>query len=205
MLQISFKGIKANRLKSFVKIIETYLRLNTKLANDWGYEDVPWWYNERANLSVLVGAVWNTGGTAFEEYISEKKNRNKKYYGRNDLFMTYKDRDYIAEAKIIYPNGKDEPKKILKAINDKLIEAVTDVRKNTNMYKNDLLALLFVVPKFKQSKTAFLESDIIHFIQILLKTDYTIIGWSFPKKSRTNPSLESNYQYPGIAIIIKKV
>jgi hypothetical protein len=49
---------------------------NKDLVRSWR-GDLPWWYNERASISVLAGAAWGTGGLAFEEYSEDKKARMK--------------------------------------------------------------------------------------------------------------------------------
>ena len=59
-------------------------------------DDTVWLYNERASLSVLAGAVWRTGGTAFEEYEHEKRHGAR---GRCDVHLALDARAFVCEAK----------------------------------------------------------------------------------------------------------
>jgi hypothetical protein len=42
------------------------------LNESWEGGDVPWWYNERASVGFLAGAVWKYGGWVMEEFGAEK-------------------------------------------------------------------------------------------------------------------------------------
>ena len=62
----------------------------------WNYKnDAPWWYNERALLSLFAGAVWKcskSNGWAFEEFTSDKwrtmrRGNRKKGKGRGDIMF----------------------------------------------------------------------------------------------------------------------
>jgi hypothetical protein len=54
-------------------ILRKWISLNERIAQDWRYKDVPWWYNERAALSIFSGGIWNSGEFAFEEFSDEKR------------------------------------------------------------------------------------------------------------------------------------
>jgi hypothetical protein len=60
------------------------------MAKEWlNVKDVPWWYNERASLSLFAGAVWGCHGWVFEEFGIWRKiasKRGVKYTsGRRDI------------------------------------------------------------------------------------------------------------------------
>ena len=72
--------------------------------------DAPWWYNERAVMSLFVGAVWKSKGWAFEEYSTSKRFKTRRgrgtraYGGRGDLAIwTRGDKQYAIEAKLSFP------------------------------------------------------------------------------------------------------
>ena len=79
-------------LNEWIKIHENYLI-------QYDYEDCLYWYNERANLSAFVGAVWKTGGFALEEYSSEKVGDRNTNNGRIDLYFSLGKFEAIVEAK----------------------------------------------------------------------------------------------------------
>jgi hypothetical protein len=90
--------------------LKMWIHLNKLMFASWRDEgDVPWWYNERASLSVLSGAVWRSGGEAFEEYsdykrgISRRTGRfSKEYAGRIDFYFNVNDREFKGEAKFCW-------------------------------------------------------------------------------------------------------
>ena len=56
-----------------------FVRWADKIADDWAHSrDVPWWYNERASLSVFARAVWASGEVAFEEFFEEKRTVSRR-------------------------------------------------------------------------------------------------------------------------------
>ena len=61
--------------------------------------DLPWWYTERANISLLAAAAWLCGGIALEEYPIEKGFCGDNYEGRADLYLTIGEEGYAIEGK----------------------------------------------------------------------------------------------------------
>ena len=74
------------KLLSLHAVLREWVRLNRLLGRQWSNSigDLPWWYNERALLSLFAGAVWRTGGYAFEEFsdLKHKGIRKRKGNGR---------------------------------------------------------------------------------------------------------------------------
>src|SRR5690606_5499082 len=74
-------------------------------------DDVPYFYNERASLSVLCGAAWRSGYLALEEYVAIKGGESDKPNGRIDLYIGQRDGDeeICIEAKheVLPPDCKD--------------------------------------------------------------------------------------------------
>ena len=65
-------------------------------------DDCLYWYNERATVGSLAGAIWRTGGFAVEEYREPKKRKGKHYMGRTDLWFSLGENNrkcYVVEAK----------------------------------------------------------------------------------------------------------
>ncbi len=71
------------------------------IANDryLKLKDVPYWYNERACVSLLAGGAWLAGYVAMEEYSETKIYRNKNYPGRCDLYLSNKPHELAIEVK----------------------------------------------------------------------------------------------------------
>jgi len=51
-------GRRCKRVRCFEAIFKEWIGCISQIAHDWKSRgDVPWWYNERASLSVFAGAV----------------------------------------------------------------------------------------------------------------------------------------------------
>jgi hypothetical protein len=91
-------------LKSWIVALHRYCKLQ-------GHEDAPWWYNERASLSTLAGAIWAVPNwAALEEYATTKKRVMPKdkidegglspeRRGRCDLLILGRSTNFAIEAK----------------------------------------------------------------------------------------------------------
>ncbi|MBD3251050.1 hypothetical protein GF380_01060 [Candidatus Uhrbacteria bacterium] len=67
--------------------------------------DLPWWYNERATLSTFAGAIWLSGGVAFEEFTCHRsqdlysKRASSESNGRADMYFYIENDEFLVEAK----------------------------------------------------------------------------------------------------------
>ncbi len=87
-------------LSAWIKAIVRYTSFNKR--------DNPWWYNERASLSVLAGAAWTLKNWhALEEFSTQKRFRTLELgvdsgslrHGRCDLYVQSPDTSFAIEAK----------------------------------------------------------------------------------------------------------
>ena len=69
-------------LQAWQASLSDYVRIAQ--GGDMG-ADLPYWYNERANVGFLVAAAWRLGGAAIEEYTVDKPRQGTK--GRADLWL----------------------------------------------------------------------------------------------------------------------
>src|SRR5262245_34034370 len=60
--------ITIGALRSFEDLLWEWTSVIERVVRVWYQDDVPWWYNERASLSLFAGAIWKVGGIAFEEF-----------------------------------------------------------------------------------------------------------------------------------------
>lgn len=86
-------------LRSWIVCIEHYIDV-------WEGNDLPYWYNERGNVSVLAGAAWRAGWLALEEYQMGKHGaeHGELTGGRNDLCLANSQHEFYIEAKVAYLN-----------------------------------------------------------------------------------------------------
>ncbi|GAB5561826.1 MAG: hypothetical protein SynsKO_34730 [Synoicihabitans sp.] len=199
----------SKQLRGLRPALEEWIVLNGAIAKCWTeVEDVPWWYNERALLGVLAGAIWRTGGLAFEEYTQRKLTRNdrKDVGGRVDLwFSTKSGREFRAEAKkteIPITQSADQ----LEKLNAVMAEAVDDAGRNpSDGGDTTRLAIAFASPFLtKKTDPKMLQSRVNDFLELFDDVDYDAIAWFFPKMKRL-PVSESDHVTPGIVMWMKVV
>ena len=145
-LEIEIKDEKLTRLHSvFFRLGE----LTDEYCRKYD-DDAPYWYNERANVSFLAGAIWRCGGMALEEYSSDKIWAAEDYPGRTDLWFQYDGKEYVAEAKIAWITLAPDRQEIVDEIEGELNKAVGDAQNNPEKadYK---IGIVFIVPRAQNS------------------------------------------------------
>jgi len=196
-------GIKTHRELQVLKpVLKKWQDLNTYLSSE---EDVAWWYNERASLSVFAGALWKCGGWAFEEFSIERRTQStrRKAQGRCDIQFEFKGHGYIGEAKQTWFSlGKKRPVSIKKVERD-LSRAQHEIRQ-IQVKANHQIAMTFVVPEINISESANLSKHIEEFVQELHKIKNAALAWTFPQFARNmRPDNQyRDYIYPGVALVL---
>jgi hypothetical protein len=101
-------GIRCKHGLPLQGVLREWVRVNEEFARrGQRFNDVPWWYNERANVSVFAGAVWRNRGRAFEEFSATKRKigtttgrLHGSVPGRVDMYFETRDgNEYNLEAK----------------------------------------------------------------------------------------------------------
>ncbi len=130
-------------LWSFVDTVENFCRRD---------DTPPYWFNERACVSLLAGAAWRAGWIALEEYGTRKVHLGDEgkddRHGRCDLYLRDPSGLSIAiEAKFVQERFADlEP-----AVTNALAAARNDAR---HLFRNEAavrVAAVFVSPGFDAS------------------------------------------------------
>ena len=70
-------------------VLNKWIDINIEYIEKYQFSDAMFWFNERANIGALAGAVWRLGGVALEEYSTIKGKGEGEYKGRNDLYFDY--------------------------------------------------------------------------------------------------------------------
>lgn len=197
----------SRELRSLHAVLTEWVRLNGLLARQWSKsaKDLPWWYNERALLSVFVGAIWISGGKAFEEFSEKKRKgrRRRSSQGRVDLWFQTRGGEFLVEAKhaeipITKRSGQQQSLETL------LSRAVEDTRDNPADGTTKRIALTFAVPYFTaKASPARRRSQIDWFLKLIEDVDTDAVAWVFPKLQKLPES--KGYVCPGIAVMIKRV
>ena len=197
-------------LKTFNSILWEWINVLERLTRDWKDEDYPWWYNERACIGTLAAAIWRSGGTAFEEYTSEKvkdhselASLKKPDHGRTDLFFSHYGKDYIVEAKQWWPNLESVESHIV-GLAEALKKAENDVRA-VNEESDDRLSVVFAVPKAVHSVLGNLSSLVRDWKDRIdaEENDYSARAIFFPEIG--SQVQDESWVYPGIGVFLKKL
>lgn len=157
-LQISKKWTEEERL-----ILAAALKRWQNLL--WRYseevkKDVAYWYNERANVSLLAAAVWTLGGVAIEEFTVNRRrsavgsqDQRSSRQGRCDLWFQICN---FLEAKTVWPNDSKDADAFKRILKRKLKEAKRQLKTLPEDEIKDahgLLAVCFVVPEVNQTES----------------------------------------------------
>ncbi len=182
-------------------ILSNWIENTDKYVDYFGGDDLPYWFNERANVGVLAAAAWQAGFVSLEEHQIEKVSgvgEDKK--GRNDLYISSKEEELYIEAKVIFPNISNI-NRLEKSINTRLKKAIDDTKKlKGNIPK---AALLFIAPYSRDKKGAN-QLQIDNFKNLIKGHSSPIKAWAFPEMAQTSSSHDDKY-YPGVALIMQDI
>ena len=117
--------------------------------------DLPYYYNERAGVSMLAGAAWLANMIVLEEYVTKKSveaQSDEKFSGRGDLYIGDNGKHYCLEAKQLWINLDNEEKTTSDKIECLLDEACNDASKS--IWKNcKNVGLVLITPHTKDKDT----------------------------------------------------
>jgi hypothetical protein len=198
-IEINKKGLNCLR-----KPLREWINLNRSFGRRWiGYSgDCPWWYNERALLSVFVGAVWRTGDEAFEEFSEYKRSKSTHSAGRIDLWFSAGSCEFWAEAKaceIAITRSAKQDKRIRAA----MAAAKADVCRLAPDGYTGRLAVTFVAPYLTRGHEDIFPERIDWLINLARNTKPDAMAWIFPG-FKVLPK-HKRWVSPGILILIKQV
>jgi hypothetical protein len=202
--------ISDTRLRRIAPLISGWIEAVEDLSEAWGDVDAPYFYNERANVSLLAGGAWKMGYQALEEYRSPKRGResSQKIYkakhdinGRVDLYITRgSEWDVLFEAKHHWMAAMHREDANKTKIREALNIAHKDSRRDKGAEAN--LSCVFFVPRFPVSKVRrgveTIDSLIVRHIKTYLEIRASAWAWCFPKVSRDRILETENAYYPGV-------
>ena len=204
-------GFRCKQNRCFKPIYKEWIKVLTETAEQWKRDqDVPWWYNERASLSLFAGAIWRADGHCLEEYSDDKRAVGPRthrfgevYPGRVDLFSSWGGFDFIAEAKQKWTGCTRSTKTTIAGLKNKLKEARKDIRVS-HPKRQRRLAIVFARPYFqKGTNVEEIDARLETWIADLAELDTTSYAWAFPRCARR---MKTEWSYcPGEAILIREV
>ncbi|WP_434361544.1 hypothetical protein NF212_24310 [Parasalinivibrio latis] len=182
-------------------ILQHWIECSNQYIDTWNQSDLPYWYNERANVSILAGAAWKAGWTAIEEYQVPKTDLDKTYIGRNDLYLANKELGVCAEAKVVYIDI-NSPEDFESYVSQSMSAAKRDVEDIQGNEDDERLAISFVVGKVKPDVD--MEESINRFKR--MATEFPTHAYAiYCPDAAKNLTAKDGYYYPGVAVYIEKV
>ena len=192
--------VNNKKIKALKPILKRWIEINQEYCDAYPGKDCPYWYNERAAVSILAGAVWKSGGLALEEFNSNKKYGRSLYLGRADLWFSFgkKRQDYLIEAKYdrfsLLSNFSKLGKRIINNVKLALVDA-----KNSKEEASLMLGVTFLVPYIPPSAQDNEKKMLADFLRLLKGMQMNLLA------VYVNPYVmkdeEYGYSYPCIAIV----
>lgn len=164
--------------------------------------DAPWWYNERASVSVFAGAVWRSGEAAFEEYSELKRGKAKLSAGRFDLWFSCGRQEFLGEAKFCHVpftrNGTQA-----RWVQSWMERAKVDARRCPPEGAKRRLAIVFGCPYLRPCSPAMLKERIKWLVAEGSRVEHDAMAWAFPRLPRSVTI--RGWDHPGAIVWIKEV
>jgi hypothetical protein len=141
-----------NKKLSWIEpILEQWLRVQRDYLEANDCDDSLFWYNERANIGALAGAVWRSGGYALEEFNATKGSGDDISQGRVDLFVQYAGRDSAVEAKQSWVYLAAHSRRDFRKLIDKTLDnAREDVKRTQESLEHEFGLGLAFLPTYSK-------------------------------------------------------
>lgn len=197
------RGIRVGPLGPLRRVLHEWLFLMEEKKN-WPKNDAPWWYNERAVLSLFAGAVWTCGGWAFEEYATSKRmkaGRQTKYGGRGDISFRVRGQRFEGEAKACSPSISRGPSDPLAGVRKCLDEACDAAKRLPRARGYRQIGIVFVSPCLRASQVKEWRDQVEAFIQSLPSLEDVALAWTFPGSGIDLKV--GGYIYPGAVLVLR--
>jgi hypothetical protein len=199
-------GVECNdkRLLPLTRVVRGWQDVIQKYCKVRGDDDAPYWYNERANISMLAAGAWQSGMIALEEFNTEKSRigRRPLIHGshRCDLAIASKKHIFRIEAKRQWLDGTSKQGKRRKIIEKTFESASEEAERNSRI--SDLGCAFFVTHWTKHKSSPDIDERIDQVLRETLDIQADLWAWCFPRKTRNLTEKEGKilYQYPGILL-----
>jgi hypothetical protein len=216
------KYVSETTSSSIAQLLDAWLAAVERYV-DLFDDDNCWWYNERANISILAGAAWSLNGwAALEEYPTRKRaskdtipkhsciddpEANRR--GRCDLYVTNASEDFAFEAKHVWKlmgSAGDEVAKAMGYAKKDALKLITEADRH--------FAATFIVPFLPKEQALGLTASELHDrIQNWLdhQNDFGVearhpsaYACIFPKLGE-GLFCNDTHHYPGVVLVLQEL
>lgn len=178
-------------------------------------KDVPYFYNERANVSVLAAGAWIAGGIALEEYQASKTREDISSSGRCDLYVcTEGGFEYEIEAKYLYNHYLKVGVQFESALKQKMDAAIKDAKaletsaalKRAGLKRAGCVFYLLGVDKSRYASTDSLNPQYSELVERHKKALKNIgcdaIAWCTPEVARRFRPYNDDQFFFGVVVAL---
>jgi len=201
--------ITNEKLEPLRPVLDAWINCIIQYVELFDGGDLPYWFNERANVSILSAAAWKAGMVALEEFPSDKvpqssedeeidsalcKETNPKK-GRCDLYLANSDVEFFVEAKVDYPKISDKSDCFRKGLS-----YIAQDRRNVGSQSSIHLSALFCAPFSHKQRAS--EQEISNHLNLALQEPMDAHAWVIPSKAQETASHKGSY-YPMVSLFLK--
>ncbi|MBO0135545.1 hypothetical protein J0673_04485 [Vibrio sp. Vb2736] len=182
---------------------------------DKGKFDLAYFYNERANISILAGAIWRQSeykALVLEEYSTDKEKQTgdnqdinaKGYRGRRDLWFCLNDQQFRCEAKQLWWS--------LESLNEhEFSSAIKLADREANKIEkqyidgdNFALGIVFITLKIRRTNLGKSSSYLAELDRLIATHQQDdLVTHKFVLDEVLGSGGESATLYPGVLVLIK--
>ena len=190
-------------------VLKTWTELVLKYSDTFPQYDACYWFNERANISMLAAAAWKTQGgwLALEEFSTYKHGEDAALKnGRCDLRLIKprNETSYAIEAKQVWQGVGELVTDRYQRVREGMARARKDASKLHKTEAKTRLAGCFVVPSIPAS-----QADGTHsrkrlekwLKELQHKVPADAIAWAFPESSNALEA-DNGRIYPGVCLLL---
>lgn len=210
--------VYTSKLKSIRPLLDAWIEVVLRYCALNGFEDNPWWFNERATLSTLAGAAWSLSDwVALEEFKTlkhgtvpyKKIDKGQLNVGRCDLYVANKKYGFAFEAKQAWQSiGKNS--RGMTYVHKAMRGSWLDAGKLDVHEADHRLAATFVVPyiprtQAKRADGFAVRASVTGWIKNELDSldSPVAIAYVFPAKGYKFRS-DKGVVFPGIVLLIEE-
>lgn len=205
-----------HELRGFQPLLQRWIEVNERLVREWSsWNDVPWWYGERASVGTLAAAAWFAGGIALEEYGSAKARKGpdgvrSPSHGRTALYITVWSQSFVVEAKQWWPDLEQDGEHHKDGLAERMTEARGDA---SDVHGEDEtpIAAVFAAPRI-WTKDGAIPSEHEELVRKWMNAldeddnDYSACAIYFPTLALMARDKRGGgaWFYPGTALFLKR-
>jgi len=180
----------SNGRTEFEDILWEWCGIHERYGRLSKWNDVGWWYNERASVGMLAGAAGRAGAITLEEYFTDPAqtgNRPRKYkYVRQDLYLRVGQAEFVGEAKQLWMPLPNDSARLRRNLLQCIDAAVKDTRAKAS-FGASRLGVVFAVPYLKACSAKEYNKAICGWFEVIRKVRGCAIAWVLPSEARMFP------------------